>query len=66
MQQNIREGQKDNGIVDSWWYKYLLKGVGTLGGLRKLLESAVMVNIPHFLDAFFPRVFACNFTLLAF
>lgn len=46
MQQNTREGQKENGIVDTWWYKYLLKGVGTLGGLRKLLESAVnMVRI---------------------
>lgn len=37
MQQNTREGQKDNGIVDSWWYKYLLKGVGTLGGLLAIL-----------------------------
>nr|XP_022320556.1 calcium channel flower homolog [Crassostrea virginica] len=39
MQSNTREQhqQKGGGIVEAWWYKYLLKGVGTVGGLLAIL-----------------------------
>ncbi|XP_061163888.1 calcium channel flower homolog [Saccostrea echinata] len=41
MQSNTRDGQQKGGIVDTWWYKYLLSGVGTLGGLLAILFGLV-------------------------
>ncbi|XP_048778625.2 calcium channel flower homolog [Ostrea edulis] len=37
MQSNKAGDQQSNGITDAWWYKYLLKGTGTLGGILAII-----------------------------